>query len=48
MSAFLIPFEFLLKRTSSNMRGIEDLPVPLVPTNCVTILSVKSNSLSVP
>ena len=48
ISAFLIPLEFLLNRTSSKIRGIEDLPAPFVPISCVKVLSLSSISLSEP
>ena len=29
-------------KTSSNIRGMEDLPAPFFPTNCVKVVSFKS------
>ena len=48
MSAFLTFLLFLLNNTSSNMRGIELLPTPLVPTNCVNVDFDKSISFLSP
>ena len=48
MSAFLTFLLFLLNKTSSNTKGIEDLPTPFVPTNCVSVDSDKSISFPVP
>ena len=48
MSAFLTFLLFLLNKTSSKIRGIEDFPTPFVPTNCVRVDSDKSISLPAP
>jgi hypothetical protein len=48
MSAFLTFLLFLLNKTSSNISGIDDLPTPFVPTNCVSVSEDKSISLPVP